>query len=807
MSNLRCDHCLLAFPESLAVRDEVAGQQKVFCCNGCRGIYLLIHSEGLDEFYAKRSGWLPGRPEEADVTSGAFTDSIRISGDEAELDFTISGIRCASCIWLIEHFLMKAGGIKQVSVNYATHKAKVRWIYEKISVDSLLNRVKALGYTPRPSVASDLEERLKEEKRDLLVRFGTASFLAMQIMLFTTALYAGYFQGIEPLYRKVFELIALGLSTPVIFYCGYPFLKNTIRGIRNRTLNMDTLVFTGSFSAYLYSVIAIVKGGEVYFDTSVMIITLILLGRFIESGAKAKATGAVSSLIGLQPKTARLIGKSSGEKYVNPVDVPVSSLAAGDHIEVIPGDKVPVDCIVIEGSSEIDEAMLTGESMPVGKMEGAEVFAGTLNLNGRLVLEVRRTGNETVLAQITRAVEDAQSRKAPIQKLADRVVGWFVPAIILIAAVTFISWFARGIPPTSSLMNAISVLVIACPCALGLATPLAILIGSTLLSSKGILAKGGDIIETLARSDFVCFDKTGTLTMGRPRLIETVNYGLEKEAVRLLAASLEKNSEHTVAKALRSGIRESDIRPVGGFKAHPGMGVEGTIDGEHLLAGNIAFLESFDVKITDEQRKDFSAFSSRGNAVTGFAVKHKLEGWFVIADDLRPDAPAVVDALIRLGCKVGLLTGDHRTVAEEVGRRAGISMIDAEVLPVGKAVRIREIKESGHRVIMVGDGINDAPALIEADAGVAIGSATDIAMESADVVLMRNDLNLVPRLIRVSRKILAVIRENLFWAFSYNLIAIPLAVSGKIHPIVSAAFMVISSLIVVGNSLRLYRVK
>lgn len=807
MSTLKCDHCLLTFPESLAVRDDADGQQKVFCCNGCRGIYRLIHSEGLDEFYAKRSGWAPGRPEEADITPDAFADSIRTSGDETEMDLTVSGIRCASCIWLIEHFLMKVEGIKHVSVNYATHRAKVGWLSGKISLESVLDRIKALGYTPRPFIASALEERLKDEKRDLLIRFGTASFLAMQIMLFTTALYAGYFQGIDPLYQKVFELIALGLTTPVIFYCGYPFLKNTFRGIRNRALNMDTLVFTGSFSAYLYSIIAIVRGGEVYFDTSAMIITLILLGRFIESGAKAKATGAVSALIGLQPKEARLIKKSSGEKDGIPVNVSVSSLAVGDHIEVIPGEKIPVDCAVIEGSSEIDEAMLTGESMPVRKVEGAEVFTGTLNLNGRLVLEVRRTGNETVLAQITRAVEDAQSRKAPIQKVADRVVGWFVPAIIAISTATFIFWFVKGSTVTSSLMNAISVLVIACPCALGLATPLAILIGSTLLSSKGILAKGGDIIETLARSDFVCFDKTGTLTTGKPLLKDMVNYGIEKESMHIFAASLEKNSEHTIAKALCRGIRGSDLRPIEAFKAYPGMGVEGTLDGEHLLAGNIAFLESFRVEITEEQRKDFSAFSSRGHTVTGFAMGHELKGWFVIADDLRPEAPEVVDDLKRHGCKVGLLTGDYKTVAEEVGRRAGISMIDAGVLPVRKADRIREIRESGHRVIMVGDGINDAPALIEADAGVAIGSATDIAMESADVVLMRNDLDLVPQLIRVSRKILAVIRENLFWAFSYNLIAIPLAVSGKIHPIISAAFMVISSLIVVGNSLRLYKVK
>ncbi len=807
MNMLKCDHCLLPFRERDALRATVESAEKVFCCNGCRGIYRLIHSEGLDEFYEKRSGWVPGPPEEVELATDAFEDSVRVSAGEAEIDLALSGIRCTSCIWLIERFLGKIKGITYITVNYATHMAKVRWLPETISLDSVLRRIAALGYTPRPWAASDLEERLKAEKRDLLIRLGTASFLTMQLMLFTTALYAGYFQGIDPLYRKVFELIALGLSTPVIFYCGYPFLKNTIRGLRNRSLNMDTLVFTGSFSAYLYSIIAMVKGGGVYFDTSAMIVTLILLGRFIESGARAKATGAVSSLIGRQPKEARLIKKSPGETKGLPVNISLSALGIGDHIEVIPGEKIPVDCVVVQGSSEIDASMLTGESMPVRKMEGAEVFGGTLNLNGRLILEVRRTGNDTVLAQITRAVEDAQARKAPIQKVVDRVVGWFVPAIIALSMATFVLWFVRGSTMTSSLMNAISVLVIACPCALGLATPLAILIGSTLLSSRGILVKGGDIIETLARSDFVCFDKTGTLTAGTPSLVEIVSYGTDREYLHVLAASLEKGSEHAVAKALWTGVSESDLYPIEAFKASPGMGVEGTMEAGHLVAGNITFLRSFHVVITEAQMRDLHCLSAKGNTVVGLAVAQELKGWFVISDDLRPDAPDVVKDLEQQGCKVSLLTGDHRAVAEKIGEKAGISMIDAEVLPVQKAEKIREMKEAGHRVTMVGDGINDAPALTEADAGVAIGSATDIAIESADVVLMRNDLNLVPHLIRASRRILSVIKQNLFWAFSYNLIAIPLAVAGMIHPIISAAFMATSSLLVVGNSLRLYRKK
>lgn len=746
----------------------------------------------------KRSGWAPGPPEEAELTPEAFRDSLRVTGDEAEIDLAVPGIRCASCIWLIEHFLMKAEGITHASVNYATHKAKVRWHPETISLESVLKKISALGYTPRPSTSSDLEEGLKSEKRDLLVRFGTASFFSMQLMLYTAALYAGYFQGIDPFYKRVFEIIALALSTPVMFYCGHPFLKNAMRGIRNRAVNMDTLVFTGSFSAYAYSVIAIFIGGEVYFDTSATIITLILLGRFLEVGAKARATGAISSLIALRPKEASLI--SDGRE---PARVPVSALRAGDHIQVIPGDKIPVDCIVIDGVSEVDEAVLTGESMPVKKAGGAEVFAGTMNLNGRLVLEVKRIENDTVLSRIIKAVEDAQARKAPIQKVADRVVAWFVPVIIVIAAATFVFWSARGSGGASALMNGVSVLVIACPCALGLATPLAVLIGSTLLSSKGILAKGGDVIERIARSNFVSFDKTGTLTTGTPTLLKVLAYGIDERELRTLAASIEKHSEHTIARAIRKGSEDSELLPVDAFKAHPGKGVEGILRGEPVFAGSISFLESLQIEITGDQKTDFDSLSRGGNTVIGVAIGRELKGWFVISDDLRPGAAAVVEELNRLGCQVSLITGDHKSVAEEIGKRTGISIIDAEVLPVRKAEVIRRIRGAGYEIIMVGDGINDAPALIEADAGVAIGSATDIAIESADVVLLRNDLGLVPRLIETSRKTLSVIKENLFWAFSYNLIAIPLAVSGNIHPIISAAFMAISSLIVVGNSMRL----
>ncbi|HYA31559.1 MAG TPA: heavy metal translocating P-type ATPase, partial [Thermodesulfovibrionales bacterium] len=669
MASLNCDHCLLSVPEKHAVRYEVDGQQKVFCCNGCHGVYKLIHDEGLDEFYQRRKGWTPGPPEHTEITARSFEDSVRSLGDHREIDIHLSGIRCASCIWLIEHCLSRNIGIKEIRVNYATHRARIRWLPGEISLDSVLERITSLGYVPRPYAVSQAEESLEREKKDLLIRLGTASFLSMQLMIYTTALYAGYFQGIEPSYRKVFELIALSLATPVMFYCGYPFLKNTVLGLRNSTFNMDTLIFFGSFSAYAYSVIVIFIGGEVYFDTSAMIITLILLGRFIESDAKARATRSVSALFSLQPKEARLIKAGESSMLI----VPASALRVGDRIEVIPGEKVPIDSMVVDGTSEVDESMLTGEAMPVKKARGKEVFGGTMNLNGRLLVEVKRTGDDTVLAQVIRAVEDAQSRRAPIQKVSDRVVAWFVPAIVVISTATFLFWFVRGGSPTAALMNAISVMVVACPCALGLATPLSVLIGSTLLASKGILLKGGDIIEAIAHSDYISFDKTGTLTTGMPTLITTVNYGMEERSLRVLAASIERNSEHSIARALCKGVSESDLFHVDEFRAHPGRGVEGFLKGERLAIGNASFLESFGAEITKEMGRDFSFLSVRGNTVIGLALGKQLKGWFVISDELCPEAPELVEDLRRYGYHVALITGDHRSVAKNIGSKAGIS--------------------------------------------------------------------------------------------------------------------------------------
>jgi Cu2+-exporting ATPase len=811
MRSYVCDHCLIEVNEKEVLFDQIEGQDKVFCCSGCKGIYHLLHDQGLDTFYSRRTGWQPGPPELLEVSTGIFNDHVRSIDGSREIDITISGIRCASCIWLIEHFLKRFDGIDDVRVNYATHGARIRWNPQRMDLDRIVNAIISIGYTPHPWSPSIREELLKKEKKDLLIRFGTAVFFSMQLMLYTVALYAGYFMGIEPHYRKVFQFIAWGLATPVMFYSGFPFLKNTLSGIRNRTVSMDTLIFMGSFSAYAYSVFVIFTHGDVYFDTSAMIITLILLGRFIEAGAKGKASEAISKLMGLQPKEARLVQRSAigGRPSKEIKMVPVSDIQIGDTIEVIPGDTIPIDADVIDGSSDVDESMLTGESMPVQKSKGSDVYGGTTNLNGLLIMRVLKTGKDTVLTHIIKTVEDAQARKAPIQTIADSVVRWFVPAIIIISLLTFIAWLRISNDATHALMNAIAVLVIACPCALGLATPLAILMGSTVSSARGIMIRGGDILETAGRTVSIFVDKTGTITEGKPSLEDIIPFDIDKRELHLLAASLEKSSEHIIARALRDRIDHSELRDVGEFEAYPGMGISGAIDGKRAIAGNIGFIRENNIEVTAEQQKIFDGVSSQGKTVIGFALDNALKGWLVISDRLRKEANETITTLNNAGYDIHLVTGDHSNVAEHIASEAGIrpDSIHSEVSPIEKATIIRNVKSSGRKVMMVGDGINDAPALTEADVGVSFGKATDIAIQSADAVLMKSDLKLVPMLLDISHETLGTIKQNLFWAFSYNLITIPLAVTGKIHPIVSAALMAISSLIVVGNSLRLKRLQ
>ena len=554
-------------------------------------------------------------------------------------------------------------------------------------------------------------------------------------------------------------------------------------------------MFTGSFSAYLYSIAMIFRGGEVYFDTSAMIITLILLGRYIEANAKGRAGDAITAMLGLQPREVRL--QSGGVAAIE-------SIKAGAEIEVMPGGRVPLDGEITGGEAEIDESMLTGESRPVSKRQGDEALAGTICLNGHLEIRVTRTGDETVLSAIVRAVEEAQSRRAPIQAVADRAVGWFVPVVLTIAAGTAAWWLHAGGGASRALSASVAVLVIACPCALGLATPLAVLRGTWLASSRGILVRGGDVLERAAHIDTIVFDKTGTLTRGRPVLtdvIETVNQSA-KDVLRI-AASLEAHSEHSFGRAVISAARSAEPLPVTGFHAVAGRGVVGLVNGWRTLLGTASFLEEEGVKLPEALTASAQRLALQGKTVSFLAQGGRAAGLIAVADGIRDEARGIGNAANAGGIKLRMVTGDNSAAASHIAAEAGLKAVHAGITPEGKARIIRDLKDRDAVVMMLGDGINDAPALSEADVGVSMGRASDIALLSSDAVLMRNDPRASLELVDIARRTLRLIKQNLFWAFSYNVLAIPLAASGVLHPIVSALCMATSSLLVVANSMRL----
>jgi len=806
-----CDHCRLAFPARDAVSETIDGRKQVFCCNGCRAVFLLIRSEGLDAFYRKRTWDSPGVPvdQHKEVDAGLFTTDIQQAGHEQEIDIIIEGIRCASCVWLNEKFLARTEGVEYARINFATHKARIRWDPDRVSLDRILKRIQSIGYVPRPYRESAYFRQQKAEARDLLVRFGTAAFLSSQLMIYSIALYAGYFQGIDPATRWALEFIAMALTIPVILYSGMPFIKNTLVGLRHLHFTMDALITIGAGSAFVYSVYQMAIGGTVYFDTAAMIITLILLGRYIEATAKGRAAETIERLSELSPKEARILKQTGAEDPLSceTAMIPLAALKEGDRVKVLPGERIPADGRVEHGESEADESILTGESLPVLKTARSAVIGGAINLFGTLIFEVTRTGKDTFLAAIMRSVEDAQAKKPRLQILADRIVGYFVPVILLLSGTTTAVYLLMGSPANTALMAGISVLVIACPCSLGLATPLAVLVFTTTASARGIFVKSGEVIEKTSRIGHVIFDKTGTLTEGRPSLREVISTDrtFGKEHMCRMAASVENLSEHSIGRAITAGF-DGPLLSVQSFRAVPGRGVEGIIGDTAVVLGNRSYMQDNRIALPDplsDFHEMIRSYETAEDTVVFMGWEGKVRALFIISDRLRQESAVAIRELLALGRTVSLASGDNRATTEAVAAAAGIPTAAPEMSPLEKRELIQVLQEDGKKVMMIGDGINDAPALTEATVGIAMGKGTDIAMESADAVLVRNDLTLIPYVIRLAGRAYAVIKQNIFWAFIYNIIALPLAVSGVLHPIMAAGAMAASSLFVVTNSLRI----
>jgi len=737
--------------------------------------------------------------------------------ERQRLDLPVTGMNCAGCAANIEKALKNVPGVESAIVNFATARATVIYSPKIIRPDEIEAAIVSAGYgvlkTGEGEEEEDAERKAREREFQKLKReFWTA--LAFSVLVLIGSM-PHVFPWIPHFFNNFFLLWAL--ATPVQFWIGARFYKGAWAMLKHKTADMNTLIAVGTSAAYVYSAAAALfpgffeSGGiepQVYFDTSAVIITLILFGKLLEARAKGQTSEAIKKLVGLQPKTARVI---RGEAEM---DIPIKEVVVGDIVVVRPGERIPVDGIVIKGRSAVDESMMTGESVPVEKEEGSEVVGATVNKAGSFVFRTTKVGKNTVLAQIIRLVREAQGSKAPVQRLADTIAGYFVPAVIAIAVLTFGIWMIFGPKPslTFALLNFVAVMIIACPCALGLATPTAVMVGTGKGAEIGILIKGGESLETAHKVTAVVFDKTGTLTKGEPEVTDIVTVApfSENELIRL-AASAEKTSEHPLAEAILKKALEKSLAVVSAetFRVLEGMGIEAEVEGRQVFLGNEKLMNERGVDLSTLMAKA-AAFSGQGKTTIFVAVAKRLAGLIAIADMLKDHSVEAVERLKRLGLDVIMLTGDNRRTAEAIAARAGIDHVVPELLPSGKVAEIKKLQDSGSRVAMVGDGINDAPALAQADIGIAIGSGTDIAMEAADITLIKNDLRDVAVAIELSRRTIRTIKQNLFWAFIYNIIGIPIAAGILypffgllLNPMLASAAMAFSSVSVVTNSLRL----
>ena len=772
-------------------------------------------------------------PEQAtvkDMVEAVEDAGYGIAADKITLN--IGRMTCASCVMHVENALKSVEGVALASVNLATEKATIEYIPGTASLEELRHAVDDAGY----SVEGVAEEETLGDDRERLARTKEIRELRNKVIVAGSVgalIFLGSFPEWFPWMPSFLQnwYVLWALATPVQFWAGWQFYRGAWGALKHKTSNMNTLIAVGTSVAYFYSVTATLFTGffeaeglvtKVYFDTAAIIIALILLGRFLEARAKGQTSEAIRKLMDLQAKTARVI--RDGQE----TDIPIEEVVPGDRVVVRPGEKVPVDGEAIDGASAVDESMLTGESIPVEKMAGSPVYGATINKTGSFQFKATRVGRDTVLAQIVRLVEGAQGSKAPMQRLADLIAAYFVPAVIAIASLTFVLWLFLGPSPalTFGLLNFVAVLIIACPCALGLATPTAIMVGTGKGAQSGILIRSAEALERAHKIRVVILDKTGTLTLGKPSVTDVVSPEMEARELLRLAASVERGSEHPlgeaiVAAALEQGLSLEETKD---FSAIPGHGVEARVNGLSLLLGNLSLMKERGLSMNGLEEKSVE-LSTQGKTPMFVATNGQVSGIIAVADTLKPESKEAVKALQGLGLDVIMLTGDNRRTAQAMAREAGIEHILAEVMPQDKASQVKALQEEGKTVAMVGDGINDAPALAQADIGIAIGTGTDIAMEAADITLVRGDLRGVVNAIAISKATMRTIKQNLFWAFFYNTALIPVAAGvlylvfsgggvpgalqpflgdyGFLNPVLAAAAMAISSVTVVTNSLRL----
>ena len=697
----------------------------------------------------------------------------------------LEGMTCASCAARIERTLNKLDGV-EATVNFATETAAVSYDPAQVEPARLLEAIERIGYHAKPKQEADAGHEHEAAPAKLIV----ALVLSLPLVLIAMA---------PPLQFAGWKWVAFALATPVVFWSGLQFHRAALLNARHAAATMDTLVSLGTLAAWIWSTVVLlaVRSPDTYFEAAAVITALILLGRFFEARAKRSSGAAIRALLELGAKEARVL--RHGEESL----VPVGQLQVGDLFVVRPGEKIATDGAVVEGWSAVDQSMLTGEPVPVEVGPGAELAGATINTSGRLVVRATRVGADTALAQISRLVEQAQAGKAPVQRLADRISAIFVPIVIVISLATLAGWLLAGSSASAAFTAAVAVLIIACPCAMGLATPTALMVGTGRGAQLGILIKGPEVLEQARRISTIVLDKTGTITEGRMRLVDALPLAASREELLRLAGAAESASEHPLAQAIAAGA--SGRAPVAEFRNHAGLGIEAVVDGHAVLVGRPSFLADRAIELPEEARRWQERAEAAGQTVVVAAWDGQPHGFLALADTLKPSSQEAIEDLKALGLEPVLLTGDNARAARAIADQVGIEQVRAEVLPFEKAGEIARLQRTGATVAMVGDGVNDAPALATADLGLAIGTGTDVAIEASDLTLVSGDLRAAADAIRLARRTLATIKGNLFWAFAYNVAAIPLAVAGLLNPMIAAAAMAASSIFVVSNSLRLRR--
>jgi Cu2+-exporting ATPase len=824
-----CSHCGIRFRwKSISSGDDADNSRNIFCCRGCQGAFRMICDAGLEDFYlrSERSTPTVAATETSSYTEKDLSQHIVSEGDICRIDVLVGGITCPSCVWLLERMLVRIPGVASVSISYSGGIASLRFDPARVGPLELFSVIVRLGYSPRPYSADQSEKEARRERDDLLLRFGTALFLTMQLMAYSYALYAGYFHGMGGAMKQFLQYVSLLVTTPVVFYSGWPFIVGAWRSLKTAAPGMDLLIAMGALSAWFYSVWATYARQETYFESAAMIVTFVLIGRLLELSVRRRAMSGISSLYASAPQRATLVSGStpltnhsmdkasegpalspegfalSGVEGSRTIDV--RDIRPGDLLLVRQGERFPVDCLIVEGETEVDQSLATGESRPVLFAIGAEVRSGCVNVAAPVTVQALRPAGLSYLMRVAALVQMAQAGKPKLQQLADRVSGWFVPAVILLALLVCAGRLIYfGDSAGAAIMSALSVVLIACPCAMGLAVPAAVLAACSRSAALGIILRGGDVIERLASVTSALFDKTGTITRGLPGVIQLDTYcGFSAATLLQASATVEEQASHPFARAIVHHAAEQGYQPdtCRDFRSVPGRGISGILpNGGRVLCGSRLFLHEQGLAVEIEQQLDSTA-----SAVL-VAIDGRLAGRFLLVDQLREGARTMISGLAAEQMDVCLISGDHQSTVDRIAAEIGVSAAAGGMTPDQKLAYVTELQQRGRTVLMVGDGINDAPALAAATVSCSLSGSSDIALENADVIITSDDLSRIATAYLISRATMTIIKQNLAWAFVYNIIGIPLAMSGLLTPVYAAVAMTASSLLVSLNSLRLMR--